>query len=88
MKCKTPNEKRKTKLKSKRKVFEKQETEIENENETETDNENDNVRWRRLLRKTLEEMWQSWVEIWEAKTKDEQRYEIYVYYTIYKYIYI
>lgn len=86
MKCKTPNEKRKTKLKTKRKVFEKQETEIENE--TETDNENDNVRWRRLLRKTLEEMWQSWVEIWEAKTKDEQRYEIYVYYTIYKYIYI
>lgn len=83
MKCKTPNEKRKTKLKTKRKVFEKQETEIENE--TETDNEN--VRWRRLLRKTLEEMWQSWVEIWEAKTKDEQRYEIYVYYTIYKYIY-
>lgn len=85
MKCKTPNEKRKTKLKTKRKVFEKQETEIENE--TETDNENDNVRWRRLLRKTLEEMWQSWVEIWETKTKDEQRYEIYVYYTIYKYIY-
>lgn len=85
MKCKTPNEKRKTKLKTKRKVFEKQETEIENE--TETDNENNNVRWRRLLRKTLEEMWQSWVEIWEVKTKDEQRYEIYVYYTIYKYIY-
>lgn len=49
--------KRKTKLKNTKKVYKKQETEIENENET--DNENENVRWRRLLRKTLEEMWQS-----------------------------
>lgn len=57
MKCKTPNEKRKNKTENKKKVFKKQETEIEKENEIETDNEN--VRWRRLLRKTLEEMWQS-----------------------------